>query len=75
MPMFDFRCRKCGHQFEELVGRQEIPSCPTCQDKNVEKLVSAPAGHVAGGGRSLPVMGACSPPPGQHTCGTGCRHA
>lgn len=74
MPMFDFHCQKCGKQFEELVRRDEIPVCPHCQSHSVEKLLSAPAGHVAGGGRSLPVMGQCSPPPGQHSCGAGCRH-
>jgi putative FmdB family regulatory protein len=75
MPMFDFQCQKCGRQFEELVRRGETPACPQCQSASVEKLLSAPAGHVAGGGgRSLPVMGQCSPPPGQHTCGSGCRH-
>ena len=75
MPMFDFECRKCGCQFEELVRRDETPACPQCQAKTVEKLMSAPAGHVAGGSsRSLPVMGQCAPPPGQHSCGSGCRH-
>ena len=75
MPMFDFQCRKCGQQFEEHVRRDETPACPQCQATTVEKLMSAPAGHVAGGSsRSLPVMGQCAPPPGQDSCGSGCRH-
>lgn len=75
MPMFDYECRHCGHQFEELVRRGETPPCPGCQSTRVEKQMSAPAGHVAGGGcRRESGTAPCSPPPGRHSCGAGCRH-
>jgi putative FmdB family regulatory protein len=44
MPIYAFRCRKCSHEYEELVQRvgQSAP-CPKCGHKRVERLVSAPA--------------------------------
>ena len=41
MPIFDFRCRACGHEFEALVRAQDPPArCPSCQHIDVEKLLS-----------------------------------
>ena len=44
MPIYAFRCRKSGHEYEELVQRvgQAAP-CPKCAHKKVERLLSAPA--------------------------------
>lgn len=41
MPIFEFRCQKCGKEFEELI----LPSdsritCPDCKGEEVEKLIS-----------------------------------
>lgn len=30
MPIFDFKCVKCGHRFEELVRSDQSPACPNC---------------------------------------------
>jgi putative FmdB family regulatory protein len=45
MPLFDFRCRSCGHQFEALVRAQDPPpsACPKCQAADLERLLSAVA--------------------------------
>ena len=42
MPLFDFRCRACGHQFEALVRAQDPPpgECPACQATDLERLLS-----------------------------------
>ena len=42
MPLFDFRCRTCGHQFEALVRAQDPPpgECPACQATDLERLLS-----------------------------------
>jgi putative FmdB family regulatory protein len=41
MPLYDFRCRACGHEFEALVRPPEASvSCPACQQVDVERLVS-----------------------------------
>jgi len=37
VPLFDFRCKTCGNEFEKLVRPGETPRCPTCQNENLEK--------------------------------------
>jgi len=43
MPIYDFKCRACGHVFEELVRLGQTPPCPSCGGSELEKLVSIPA--------------------------------
>ena len=61
MPMYEFKCGKCGHQFEELLMASEVETgkvkCPACGSKLVEREFSAFAtgggstgGSFAGGG-------------------------
>ncbi len=46
MPMYSFRCRKCGHTFDELVNRfGGTAPCPQCGSSDVERAVTAPAAH------------------------------
>lgn len=41
MPLFDFRCRACGHKFEVLVRHDTPPpACPACQATDLERLLS-----------------------------------
>lgn len=70
MPLFEFRCGSCDAVFEELVRGSQKVNCPSCESKQVEKLMSASAGRVAGGS-ALPITGSC-PPPEAGPCGTGC---
>jgi putative FmdB family regulatory protein len=39
VPLYDFKCRDCGEQFEALVLKTE-PACPACQSRNLEQLIS-----------------------------------
>jgi putative FmdB family regulatory protein len=39
MPLYDFKCLDCGEQFEALVLKNE-PSCPACQGRKLEQLIS-----------------------------------
>lgn len=43
MPIYDFKCRTCGRQFEELVKLGQTPNCPACSGTDLEQLVSLPA--------------------------------
>ncbi len=41
MPIFEFICNKCGHDFEELVmSKSEKIQCPECKSKKVKKQMS-----------------------------------
>jgi putative FmdB family regulatory protein len=39
MPLFDFKCRACGREFEALVRPQDqaAPKCPACGGAELEK--------------------------------------
>jgi putative FmdB family regulatory protein len=42
MPLFEFKCNDCGHQFEELTSstETELPACPECKQVDTKKLPS-----------------------------------
>ena len=43
MPIFEYQCEKCQHQFEKLVfkGDENDVTCPECNNTQVKKLMSA----------------------------------
>ena len=41
MPLYEYKCRGCGHQYEALVRGGEVPSCPSCKGQDLERLLSA----------------------------------
>jgi putative FmdB family regulatory protein len=43
MPMFEYTCRGCAHQFEMLVLRTITPACPQCASQDLERMISLPA--------------------------------
>ncbi|RJR29670.1 MAG: zinc ribbon domain-containing protein [Candidatus Latescibacterota bacterium] len=49
MPIFEYRCGKCGELFEELVmSSSQTVACPSCGSIDLEKLISAIAKSSAG---------------------------
>ena len=47
MPIYDFRCRSCGNEFEGLSRPQDPPvTCPACKSGDLEKLLSGFALHT-----------------------------
>ena len=52
MPLYDFRCRACGAEFEALVRPPAAPVCPTCASTDLERLLSGFAVSVRSGGLS-----------------------
>ena len=45
MPIYEFRCNRCGAVFEELVRNGVKPECPECRSGDVCRLLSAFAVH------------------------------
>lgn len=43
MPIFEYKCRSCEHEFEALVLRGAEPGCPQCAGRDLERLLSLPA--------------------------------
>ena len=70
MPIFEYKCKKCNHQFEFLMKSSDDESdlkCENCGSKRLEKLISAPSVSVKGGstvtrcGKSSTCCGASTP--------------
>ena len=59
MPLFEYECRKCGHQFEALVVGSRKPVCPKCKSEDLEKRVSAFGLAGAGAGAWSSGSGGC----------------
>lgn len=55
MPIFEYRCERCGTVFDALVRRDdEEIECPACGGTKLEKLIS-------GFSSSSPSSGGCLP--------------
>src|SRR5712672_3308092 len=52
MPIYEYACAACGHQFEEWQKMSDKPirTCPKCKAKKVEKLISQTSFTLKGGG-------------------------
>ncbi len=68
MPLFEFHCETCDHEFELLLrSPQEPPRCPKCESgERLAKRFSVPASAQSQGGArsntaSLPLMGCGAP--------------
>jgi putative FmdB family regulatory protein len=50
MPLYEYRCLECEHEFEALVpaGRADQASCPACGVPDVRRLLSMFAAPRAG---------------------------
>ncbi len=40
MPIYEYACRQCGHEFELLVLKGTVAACPSCESQDLEKLLS-----------------------------------
>lgn len=42
MPMFSFRCRSCGHEFEDIVSYDRISEVKLADGKTLQTVVILP---------------------------------
>jgi putative FmdB family regulatory protein len=51
MPLYEYKCKKCGHQFEKIQKYSDrmVKKCPDCGGR-VEQMITAPAVQFKGTG-------------------------
>lgn len=73
MPIYEYRCRACGREFEILLQGSQKPACPGCGGKKLDKKLSVFA--VSGAGEKEADAGlpepcrSCGHPGGPGSCG------
>jgi putative FmdB family regulatory protein len=52
MPLYEYRCSACGHELEAMQKMSDAPltECPECGEPALNKLISAAAFRLKGGG-------------------------
>jgi putative FmdB family regulatory protein len=75
MPLFEYICKKCQHQFEALVFGDQKTECPKCQSAKLEPQLSVFAVSAKGGqaqpsfsGSTGGGCGSCGDPRGPGSC-------
>ncbi len=63
MPIFEYKCRKCGENFEVFFRSRDeklTVACPQCRSKRAERLLSAFAGRVGNTSAGGTGCGSCT---------------
>ena len=52
MPIYEYVCSECGHDFEALQKMSDAPlrDCPACEKSALKKKISAPGFRLSGSG-------------------------
>ena len=64
MPIYEYKCESCGHEYEQLRRMSDADlnlECPDCRSEHVRRLLSSFAAHGGGGGASMDAMGCGKP--------------
>jgi putative FmdB family regulatory protein len=63
MPTYEYQCQACGHQLEafQRMADEPLKECPACKQLKLERLISAAAFHLKGGGWYKDGYGSSSP--------------
>ena len=48
MPIYEYACKTCNHQFEILVRSGDTPVCAACGSAELERVLSLPAVNSEG---------------------------
>jgi putative FmdB family regulatory protein len=75
MPIFEYICQECHHQFEALVFGRDKAKCPKCESKKLSPQLSVFA-TSAKSSSSAPAStgggcGSCGDPRGPGSCSLG----
>jgi putative FmdB family regulatory protein len=72
MPIFEYMCKECQHEFEALVFGKDKAECPKCHSKKLEPQLSVFAvsakGASSAGMSTDGVCGSCGDPRGPGAC-------
>jgi putative FmdB family regulatory protein len=76
MPIFEYVCEDCRHEFEALVYGNERTVCPKCRGKKLNRQLSVFAVSAKTSSGSQPAMptgpcGSCGDPRGPGACSLG----
>lgn len=52
MPIYEYACHACGHEFETIQKMVDLPleQCPACTEKTLKKKISAAGFRLKGTG-------------------------
>ncbi len=52
MPIYEYRCVECDHEFETIqkISEDPLKDCPVCQEAKLVKKISAAGFRLKGGG-------------------------
>jgi len=52
MPIYEYVCSDCGHEFEALQKMSDVAlcDCPACEKQSLKKKISAPGFRLSGSG-------------------------
>jgi putative FmdB family regulatory protein len=76
MPIFEYICQECQHEFEALVFGRDKAKCPKCESKKLSPQLSVFAVSAKGAaGSTVPSTGggcgSCGDPRGPGACSLG----
>lgn len=77
MPIFEYICKECHHQFEALVYGKQKTECPKCHATKLETQLSVFAVSAKGSSprastaSSVGACGSCGDPRGPGACSRG----
>ncbi|MBK7000245.1 MAG: zinc ribbon domain-containing protein [Rhodoferax sp.] len=79
MPIYEYACADCGHQFETLVRSDTVAQCPLCHSSDLEKQLSvfATTSSASKAVASMPPpgpCGSCGHPDGPGACAFNAQH-
>ena len=75
MPIFEYVCQECHHEFEAIVFGRDKAKCPKCESKKLSPQLSVFAVSAKSGARSSSPSagpcGSCGDPRGAGACSLG----